>query len=33
MCKRCGKGAENLRIGLRICCEKAVEKRWESMGK
>jgi hypothetical protein len=32
VCKRCGKGAENLRIRMRISCEKSVEKRWESGG-
>jgi len=32
MCKRCGKGAENLRIRLRNCCEKAVNMRWETAG-
>jgi len=33
MCKTCGKGAENLRIRLRIHCEKAAEKLMKSGGK
>jgi hypothetical protein len=32
MCKRCGKGAENLRIRLRKCCEKAVNMQRETAG-
>src|SRR6266550_3086801 len=32
MCKRCGKGAENLRIHLRNSCDKAVNMQWETAG-